>query len=47
MIGLDFVFLGVEGMFARGITSGVEIVMNYIISKFIVFRKSSSQAETE
>ena len=39
MIGLDFVFLGVEGLFARGITSGVEIILNYAISKFIVFRK--------
>ena len=43
MIGLDFVFLGVEGLFARGITSGVEIVLNYVISKFIVFRKPTSE----
>ena len=42
-IGLDFVFLGVEGLFARGITSGVEIIINYLISKFIVFRKSADQ----
>ena len=40
-IGLGFVFLGVEGLFARGITSGVEILL-----KFIVFRKSES-AKTE
>ena len=45
-IGLGFVVLGVEGLFARGITSGVEILLNYLISKFIVFRKSES-AKTE
>ena len=45
-IGLGFVFLGVEGLFARGITSGVEILLNYLISKFVVFRKSES-AKTE
>lgn len=38
-IGLDFVFLGVEGLFARGITSGVEIALNYLISKFVVFNR--------
>ena len=44
-IGLGFVFLGVEGMFARGITSGVEILPNYVISKFIVFRKDNIIAD--
>ena len=44
-IGLGFVFLGVEGMFARGITSGVEIVLNYVISKFIVFRRDNIIAD--
>ena len=39
-IGLGFTFLGVAGLFARGITSLVEIALNYLISKFIVFRKS-------
>ena len=38
-IGLDFVFLGVPGLFARGVNSGVGIVLNYILSKFVVFRK--------
>lgn len=42
-IGLGFVFLGVEGLFARGVTSGVEIVLNYIISKFLVFRKAKTE----
>ncbi len=36
-IGLGFVFLGIEGLFARGITSGVEIVLNYLFSKYMVF----------
>ena len=38
-IGLDFVFLGVPGLFARGVNSVVEIVLNYILSKFVVFRR--------
>ena len=42
-IGLGFTFLGVAGLFARGVTSVVEIVLNYLISKFIVFRKTDSE----
>lgn len=42
-VGLGFVFLGVEGLFARGVTSGVEIVLNYIISKFVVFRRVNNE----
>lgn len=38
-IGFDFVFLGVPGLFARGINTAVEIVLNYILSKFVVFRR--------
>lgn len=38
-IGLDFVFLGVPGLFARGVNSAVEIILNYILSKFVVFRR--------
>ena len=38
-IGFDFVFLGVPGLFARGINTFVEIVLNYILSKFVVFRR--------
>lgn len=41
-IGLGFVFFGVEGLFARGIVSGVEIVLNYILSKYVVFNTSLS-----
>lgn len=37
--GLGFEFMGVEGLFARGVNSAVEIVLNYLFSKFIVFRK--------
>lgn len=38
-VGLDFVFLGVPGLFARGVNSAVEIILNYILSKFVVFRR--------
>ena len=38
-IGLDFVFLGVPGLFARGINTAVEVILNYILSKFVVFRR--------
>ena len=41
-IGLDFVFLGVPGLFARGVNSAVEIILNYILSKFVVFRRKSA-----
>ncbi len=39
-IGLGFTFMGIAGLFARGITSLVEIALNYLLSKFLVFRKS-------
>lgn len=39
-IGLGFTFMGVAGLFARGITSIVEIALNYLLSKFLVFRKT-------
>ena len=38
-IGLDFVFLGVPGLFARGVNTAVEVILNYILSKFVVFRR--------
>lgn len=41
-IGLGFTFFGVEGLFARGIVSGVEIILNYILSKYVVFNTSIS-----
>lgn len=40
-IGLGFVFLGIPGLFARGVNSGVEIILNYVFSKFIVFRQKN------
>ncbi len=40
-VGLDFVFLGVPGLFARGVNSAVEVILNYILSKFVVFRRKS------
>ena len=39
-IGLDFVFLGVPGLFARGVNTAVEVILNYILSKFVVFRRT-------
>lgn len=44
-IGLGFTFLFVEGLFARGITSLVEIALNYIISKYFVFREEGGEVD--
>jgi putative flippase GtrA len=41
-MGLDFVFLGVPGLMARGVNTTVEIILNYILSKFVVFRRSNN-----
>ncbi len=47
-IDLDFGFLsilfGTSGMLAKIITSVVEIILNWILSKYIVFKKGASQA---
>ena len=40
-MGLDFVFLGVPGLLARGVNTTVEIILNYILSKFVVFRRNT------
>ncbi len=40
-IGLGFTFMGVAGLFARGLTSLMEIALNYLLSKFLVFRKDA------
>ena len=46
-IVLDFGFLsilfGTSGMLAKIITSVVEIVLNWILSKYVVFKKGASQ----
>ena len=44
-IGLGFTFLFIEGLFARGITSVVEIALNYIISKYFVFREEGGEVD--
>jgi putative flippase GtrA len=41
-MGLDFVFLGVPGLMARGVNTTVEISLNYLLSKFVVFRRSNN-----
>jgi len=43
-IGLDQSILGVAGAIAVGITTLMEIVLNYLASKFIVFRKKKENA---
>ncbi|MDR3283225.1 MAG: GtrA family protein [Candidatus Methanoplasma sp.] len=40
MVGLDQSFMGVEGFIARVAVSLVEIVLNYLASKFLVFRSA-------
>lgn len=46
-IVLDFGFLsilfGTSGMLAKIITSVVEIVLNWVLSKYVVFKKGASQ----
>ena len=36
-LGLDFVFMGTVGLMARGVTSLIEIALNYVLSKYFVF----------
>lgn len=43
-IGLDGAFLGTPGLIARIIVSGIEILLNYVASKFIVFKKEEENA---
>lgn len=42
-IGLQMSFLGTEGFVAKIIVSVVEIVLNYVASKFVVFNKRKSE----
>ncbi len=44
-IGLKQAFLGMPGGVAKMITSVVVIVMNYVLSKLVVFRKKQSDME--
>jgi len=43
-IGLDQSLFGVSGLIARIITSIIEIIINYVASKFVVFRKKEEDA---
>lgn len=47
-VNIDFGFLsilfGTSGMLAKIITSLVEIVLNWVLSKYVVFKKGSSQS---
>ena len=45
--GLDEILLGRDGMCAKCITSGVEIVLNYVLSKYLVFRKRDAADKLE
>jgi putative flippase GtrA len=40
MAGMSQSFLGVEGFWAKAIVSVAVIVLNYVFSKFIIFKKS-------
>jgi putative flippase GtrA len=42
--GLDQPFFGTAGLIARIIVSIIEIVLNYVASKFIVFKKKEENA---
>lgn len=44
MLGLDMPFFGTEGLIAKIIVSGIEIVLNYLASKFVVFRAKKETA---
>jgi len=43
-VGLDQPLLGIVGMVAKIIVSIIEIILNYLASKFIVFRKRKENA---
>lgn len=42
--GLGRPLFGVDGFYAKIIVSGVEIILNYVASKFIVFRAKEKEA---
>ena len=37
-IGLDQSLFGIDGLIARGIVSFIEIVLNWVFSKYVIFR---------
>ncbi len=44
-IGLGKKFMGIEGLFAKILVSVVVIILNYILSKWIVFRKEKGEKQ--
>ena len=40
--GIDEFIIGLDGFYAKIITSGVEIVLNFFISKYVVFIRKTS-----
>jgi putative flippase GtrA len=45
LIGLDQPLLGIDGMVAKIVVSVIEIVLNYLASKFIVFKLFRKEKE--
>ena len=43
-IGVDQELFGTPGMIAKIITSIIEIVLNWVLSKYLVFRRSKSDS---
>lgn len=43
MAGLNQSFLGIQGFWAKAIVSVAVIVLNYVFSKFIIFRKKKKE----
>ncbi len=41
MAGLTYSFLGIEGFWAKAIVSVAVVILNYVFSKFLVFRKKN------
>ena len=46
-IGLDQVILGTEGFLAKMIVTVIEIALNWVFSKYMVFRRSHSKKESD
>ena len=44
-LGLDQQIFGIEGAVAKAILSFIGIMLNYIFSKFIIFRKTGKKSE--
>ena len=42
-LGMDQPLFGIEAMWARGFTSAVEIALNYVFSKYMIFKPSDKE----